>query len=48
MNKKIIEQKFINKINKVAIDAGAKIMAIYEKDFNIYEKRTILLSQKLI
>ena len=36
--KKIFNQEFINKINKIAIDAGQKIMAIYEKDFNIYEK----------
>lgn len=36
--KKILKQEFVNKINKIAIDAGKKIMAIYEKDFEIYEK----------
>ncbi|MHC9510129.1 3'(2'),5'-bisphosphate nucleotidase CysQ [Kangiella sp. M94] len=33
-----LQQEFINKINKIAIDAGKKIMVIYEKDFDIYEK----------
>ncbi|HEY9032250.1 MAG TPA: 3'(2'),5'-bisphosphate nucleotidase CysQ [Kangiella sp.] len=34
-----LEQEFVNKINKIAIDAGKKIMAIYEMDFDIYEKK---------
>lgn len=36
--KNFLNQEFVNIINKIAIDAGQKIMAIYEKDFNIYEK----------
>lgn len=35
----LTEQKIINKIKKIAIDAGKKIMAIYEKDFEVYEKK---------
>lgn len=31
--------EFINKISRIAIDAGQKIMAIYEKDFDIFEKK---------
>lgn len=36
--KTFLNQEFVNKINKIAIDAGHKIMAIYEKDFDIYKK----------
>lgn len=35
---KNFNQEFIDKINKIAIDAGKKIMAIYEMDFEVYEK----------
>ncbi len=35
----LLEQKNISKINKIAIEAGQKIMAIYEKNFDIYKKK---------
>lgn len=37
--KTFLKQKFINKINKIAINAGKKIMAIYDMDFDIYNKK---------
>nr|WP_290621599.1 3'(2'),5'-bisphosphate nucleotidase CysQ [Kangiella sp.] len=38
-NQSFLKQEFINKINEIAINAGQKIMAIYEKDFDVYEKK---------
>lgn len=37
--KTFLKQEFVNKINKIAIDAGKKIMAIYEMDFDVYSKK---------
>lgn len=37
--KTLLRQDFVKKINKIAIDAGKRIMAIYEMDFDIYEKK---------
>lgn len=39
MNKQYLKEEYINKINMIAIGAGKKIMAIYERDFDIYEKK---------
>ena len=38
MENERLNEQFARKINKIAEDAGQKIMAIYEKDFDIYEK----------
>lgn len=38
-NNIFLTQEFINQINKIAIDAGKKIMAVYEMDFTVYNKK---------
>lgn len=38
MLEQLLEQNFINKINKIAINAGYKIMDIYNRDFEIEQK----------
>lgn len=38
MDKKLLTEEFVRKINNIAVDAGHKVMAIYEQDFDIQEK----------
>ncbi|WP_345293181.1 3'(2'),5'-bisphosphate nucleotidase CysQ [Kangiella marina] len=38
MNLELINKDFVSKINDIAIDAGRKVMSIYERDFDIQEK----------
>lgn len=38
MDTKLLNEEFVKDINDIAVDAGLKVMSIYERDFDIQEK----------